>query len=153
LVVVRLIPYVIWSPIGGSFADSKDRRIVMIGLDCLGALVPLLYLVAYHAQSIVFVYMVAFCQHSIASIYEPSRASFVPLLVTNEASLKKAVTLSGIVWSTMTAIGSSLGGFTIAFLGVEACFCTCVYHMQCIATSNATIERVLIYLSFSFDSF
>eukprot|EP00978_Attheya_sp_CCMP212_P036807 scaffold169557_cov58-Attheya_sp.AAC.6 len=41
LVVVSLIPYVIWSPIGGCFADSKDRRIVMIGLDCLSALVPL----------------------------------------------------------------------------------------------------------------
>lgn len=122
LVIIRLLPYVLFSSVGGVLADSKDRRKCMIILDCLGSMVVLLYLAACRIKSIPLIYLIAFVQESIAALYEPNNTAIVPLLVKNEDFLKKAMTLSNLAWSLMAAVGASLGGFAVSVLGFEACF-------------------------------
>jgi Na+/melibiose symporter-like transporter len=124
LVVVRLIPNVVLMSIGGTLADSRDRRESMIVLDIIGALVVLLFMVAFRCKSIVGIYLVTFIQQCVAAVYEPCRSSIIPLLVTREDYLKKATTLASMSWSLMAAVGSSLGGVAVTSLGVQACFGT-----------------------------
>lgn len=122
LVVVRLFPNVLLSAVGGTLSDSRDRRISMIFLDVMGAVVALLYLAAYHLRSIVLVYVVAFLQQCVAALYEPCRSAIVPLMVSTEGDLKKATTLSVLAWSLMAAIGAALGGLFVAIMGIQLCF-------------------------------
>lgn len=122
LVVVRLLPNVLLSPFGGLLADGRDRRTSMIILDLLGAISPLLFLLALHFQSIPVIFIVTFIQQCIAGLYEPCRSAIISLLVTEENHLKKATTLAGLAWSIFTAVGSSLGGFVLTWLGFKACF-------------------------------
>lgn len=107
LVVVRLLPHIAFSPFGGVLADSHDRRNSMITLDCIGAAVPLLFLVAMKVQSIQLIYWVMFLKECVASLYEPSRSAIVPLLVPDEKYLQKATTLSEGMWSVMAAVGKN----------------------------------------------
>ena len=123
LVVVRLLPNVLLSPFGGILADGRDRRESMILLDVLGAITPLLFLVAMSFQSIPIIYLVTFLQQCISGLYEPCRSSIIPQMVPEENYLKKATTLAGLAWSIFAAVGSSLGGMVLTWFGFKACFC------------------------------
>lgn len=122
LVIIRLMPHVIFSPAGGALADSRDRRESMIALELLGAMIALLYLLAYYVGSIGAIYLVTLLQETNAAIFEPCRSSMLSLLVDDEEYLKKATTLTGLAWSLMAAIGAALGGFVVAAFGIRACF-------------------------------
>lgn len=61
-------------------------------------------------------------QMTVAALYEPNRSAIVSQLVVNEEGLKKAITISGLAWSVMTSVGSSVGGFATEYLGIPACF-------------------------------
>ena len=122
LVSLRLLPNALFTSIGGVLADSYDRKRIMFILDILGAFVALLFLLAYHMRSINALYLATALQMTVAAIYEPSRSAIVSMLVKDEESLKKAITISELAWSVMTSIGSSLGGLATAYLGISACF-------------------------------
>lgn len=122
LVSLRLLPSGLFSSIGGVLADTYDRKQIMFMLDLLGSLVALLFLLAYHTKSITALYIATTLQMTVAAIYEPSRSTIVNMLVDDEESLKKSITISELAWSVMTSVGSSLGGIATARLGIPACF-------------------------------
>lgn len=123
LIVVRLLPNVLIAPLGGVLADTHDLRVSMFVLDLLGAIVALSFWLAYVLRIPELVYVSTFIQQCLAGLYDPCRTAIVPQLIVKDANyLHKATTLSGVVWSTMAAIGSSLGGLLVASLGVSACF-------------------------------
>ena len=150
LVVVRLLPNVLLSVLGGILADGRDRRESMILLDILGAISPLLFLVAMHFQSIPLIFAVTFIQQCIAGLYEPCRSAIIPLLVPEEDYLKKATTLAGLAWSIFTAVGSSLGGFVLTWFGFKACFCKYINCLPVDSTVRPKMNDPLtVYLSHS----
>jgi MFS family permease len=122
LVMIRLLPNVIFSPLGGVLADRRDRRQVMIALDLAGSAVAWLFILAVQFQSIPMVYVATFAQECLSGMYEPSRSSIIPLLVSNEEDMKKATTVTGIAWSTVAAFGCGIGGFLVGRLGLQACY-------------------------------
>jgi len=122
LVAIRTVPNIVFASIGGVLADTMDRRVAMIILDITGMLVVLLYIPVYHLKSLPMLYLVAFIQAIVASIYDPVRRAIVPLLVTQEDYLQKATLLSGLAYSLMAAFGSSLGGIVASKYGVTSCF-------------------------------
>jgi len=122
LVAVKMVPNIVFASIGGVLADTMDRRVAMIILDIIGMLVVLLYIPVYHLKSLPVLYLVAFIQAIVASIYDPVRRAIVPLLVTQEDYLQKATLLSGLAYSLMAAFGSSLGGIVASKYGVTSCF-------------------------------
>lgn len=121
LVTLRLLPSVLIGPLGGILADQYDRKIVMVLLDLLSALVALLYALSYYLQSIPLLLISTALQETLTGLYEPSRSAILPMLVS-PAYLPKATTLTGMVWSTMTAIGAGLSGLIVHWLGISACF-------------------------------
>jgi MFS family permease len=125
LVAARLVPNVLLSCFGGALADSRDRRKSMIFLDICGAICALLFVVAYHLQSIHLIYITTFLQQSIAGLYHPCSSSIIPLMVTNDKALQKAITLTELAWSAMSAFASSAGGFLVSAFGARNCFCKC----------------------------
>ena len=94
----------------------------MLVLDCVGASVALLFILAYWLKSINAIYIVNVLQMIVASIYEPNRSSIVTQLVREEEALKKANIINGLAWSSMTAIGSCIGGFAAERFGIPVCF-------------------------------
>jgi MFS transporter, DHA3 family, macrolide efflux protein len=122
LILVRLLPNVILSAIGGTLADSLDRRYVMIGLDICGTLCAGLFLYAYHLESIRLLYLATVVQQSVAGLYAPSHSAIVPQLVDSDAQLKIATTLEGLIWSAMQAFGAAASGWIVDALGIKMCF-------------------------------
>ena len=121
LVVLRLLPYILFSNIGGVLADSYDRRNILFALGILGAFTACFFLLAYQLKSLAALYVATFCQMTVAAMYEPARNSLVPMLVTNERYLKKALTLTGLTWSVMASVGASTGGLITEYAGINAC--------------------------------
>ena len=122
LVVLRLLPYILFSNIGGVLADSYDRRNILFALSILGSFTAFFFLLAYQLKSLAALYVATFCQMTVAAMYEPARNSLVPMLVTNERYLKKALTLTGLTWSVMASVGASTGGLVTEYAGINACF-------------------------------
>lgn len=121
LVILRLLPSIVIGPVGGVLADRYDRKLVMVSLDVLGAVIALFYLISFWLQSIPILYICTVLQQCVTGLYEPSRSAIVPMLVS-ETYLPKATTLTVLVWSTMTAIGAFLSGMVVDTLGIPACF-------------------------------
>jgi MFS family permease len=123
LFILRLLPSVIVSGVGGVLADMVDRRRAMIALDVCGALAVLLYIpVVAYGKSLAMLYVVVLLQATIAALYDPVRQAILPMLVTTEAHLKLAITLTGIIWSSIAAVGAFIGGVLVTHVGVNACF-------------------------------
>lgn len=123
LIVVRLMANVMATPLGGVLADTHDLRQSMIRVDLAGAVVALLFWVAFLLHSPPLIYVATFLQECVAGLYNPCLNAIIPQLVTDPVYLHKATTLSGLAWSTMAAIGSSLGGVLVATLGISTCYC------------------------------
>jgi MFS family permease len=122
LILVRLLPNVVLSALGGTLADSLDRRHIMIGLDICGALCAGLFILALEMESIRLLYVATACQQCIAGLYNPSHSAIVPQLVESDAELKKATTLEGLTWSAMQAFGAAASGWIVDALGIRMCF-------------------------------
>lgn len=122
LVILRLLPSALFASVGGVLADSYDRRTIMFVLDCTGALVAWLYILSYYLESIYALYFATLLQMTVAALYEPSRTAIVPSLILDEEGMKKAMTISGLAWSVMQALGSSMGGLLTQWVGIQMCF-------------------------------
>ena len=122
LAILRLLPSALFASIGGVLADSYDRRQIMCVLDCTGAVVAWLYILSYYLGSIYALYVATLLQMTVAALYEPNRTAIVPSLVIEEDGLKKAMTISGLAWSVMQAVGSSMGGLLTQWVGIQTCF-------------------------------
>ena len=59
---------VIASPLGGVLADRHDRRIVMIVLCLLGAVVAFAFVAAVQFQSLQLIYIAAFMQEVLSGL-------------------------------------------------------------------------------------
>lgn len=122
LMVVRILPNVVMSALGGTMADCLDRRHVMMGLDIGGATCAGLFLYAYQQESIPFLYLATTVQQCLAGLYAPSHSAMVPQLVQSDAELQIATTLEGFTWSAMQAFGAAFSGLIVEVLGIKMCF-------------------------------
>lgn len=122
LAILRLLPSALFASIGGVLADSYDRRTIMFVLDVIGAAIAWLYVLSYYLGSIYTLYFATLLQMTVAAIYEPSRNAIVPMLVLDEEGMQKAMTISGLAWSVIQAVGSSMGGLLTQWVGIQMCF-------------------------------
>lgn len=124
LVVIRLMTFVLFSPLGGVLADGWDRRWIMIALDIIGALGAWMFVLAVSVfHSVPLILVATAWQMAVSGLYAASRTAILPLLVDNdEEKIKKATILSGMAWSGVSAFGSAVGGFLVSVVGMNACF-------------------------------
>lgn len=122
LVLVKVGPHALLPSLGGALADSLDRRKVMMALDLTGAFVTLGFMVAIETNSLVFFYIVAALRATVHSLYEPTTKALVPMIVGDHEDLKRAMTLNGLAWAFLMAIGGVVAGDTSSYIGLQACF-------------------------------
>ena len=122
LVVVKIVPQVFLSHLGGALADKYDRRKIMLALDCIGAVAVLFFLVAIRFESLPIFYVVIGIRATIHSLYEPATKSIVPMIVPEPSSLKRAATINSLAWAFMLVMGGVIAGDSTAYIGVQVCF-------------------------------
>lgn len=121
--LMRVVPLIVFSLIGGAIADAHDRRRVLIvtqiammfcaallGLLTIGGLInaPLIYALAALTAAA-------------GAFDSPARQALYPNLVPQE-HLTNAVSLINLSRQTASILGPTLAGFVIAALNVEAVY-------------------------------
>jgi MFS family permease len=108
--VVRLLPYILFGPLGGAIADRFDRRTVMIVSDLARAgLMGVLTVVAMSdsTAAVIGAIAIAFVNNSFAAPYYPAVTAITPSVVT-EDDLAAANALSGTIDNFALAFGPAL---------------------------------------------
>lgn len=108
--VVRLMPYILFGPLGGAIADRFDRRKVMIVSDLARAgLMGALTVVAMSdsTAAVIGAIVIAFVNNSFSAPYYPAVTAITPSVVT-EDDLAAANALSGTIDNFALAFGPAL---------------------------------------------
>jgi len=113
--VVRLMPYILFGPVGGAIADRFDRRRVMIVSDLARAgLMGVLTVVATSSSttSVVVVIAITFVNNSFSAPFYPAVTALTPSVVT-EDDLAAANALSGTIDNLALAFGPALSALLL----------------------------------------
>ncbi len=106
---------------GGILADRFDRRRIMVATDILRAIIVPCYLFIDHADEVPFLYALVLVQIALGGLFDPAYRALMPNLV-RPRELVTANAIMAITWSTILAIGASLGGFVTTALGSDTVF-------------------------------
>jgi MFS family permease len=117
--LVRVVPIVVFSLIGGVLADVHDRRRLMLvtqtGMAIAAAV--LAWVALSDVRALWPVYALAAIGSAFGAFDNPARQSLVPNLVPPE-HLPSAISLNAIMFQTAAVAGPAIGGLTIAGLGI-----------------------------------
>lgn len=118
---IRLIPYLIFGPLGGMLADRLSKKRVMIATDLIRAVFALTPLLVREPADVWLIYVSSFLLSAGEAIYAPARMSAIPRLVRKE-HLLHVNSLEEVMTGFVLIGGSISGGFVAALLGVEVSF-------------------------------
>ncbi len=121
IMVAKLLPLVIISPLAGVVADRISRKKIMIIADIFRFFVILGFLMIDDPNDLWLIYALTIIELSMSSFFEPARNAIIPSVV-NKQELVTANALSGTTWSVMVSVGAASGGIFVAFLGIELAF-------------------------------
>lgn len=130
LMVSIALPTVLFGTLAGVYVDRIDRRHAMLVSDLLRALVVLCFLFVRDAELVPLIYLIAFTQAAIGTVFNPARAAYVPKVVGTENLLaaNSVSQTSRIVFNllgtgaagVLAAVGDSLGPAFIVDSGTFA---------------------------------
>lgn len=117
--LVRLVPIVTFSLVGGVVADALDRRrLMLLTQTAMGLVAAALALLTFRGLEAVWpVYLLAALSSAAGSFDLPARQALIPNLVPRE-HLPNAIGLGTIMFQAASVLGPSAGGVLIAALGV-----------------------------------
>ncbi|HVB20720.1 MAG TPA: MFS transporter [Ktedonobacteraceae bacterium] len=117
--LVQAIPRLIFSLVGGVFADVFDRRKMLLIVEVVMASTStvLALCTIYHVINMFIIYAVVLVSASISAFEFPTRQAIIPSLVPRER-MKDALSLNMAMMQLTFIIGPMLGGFVIGWLGV-----------------------------------
>ena len=117
--LVRVVPIVAFSLVGGVMADAHDRRRLMLvtqtGMAICAAL--LAWVAFADVPSVWPVYALAAASAAFVAFDNPARQALIPTLVPT-AHLPNAISLMAIVFQAASVIGPALGGLLIGEAGI-----------------------------------
>ncbi len=117
--LVQAIPRLVFSLVGGIFADTFDRRKLLIIIEVtLAATSTILALCTiFHVINLLIIYGVVLISASVSAFEFPARQAMIPGLVKRE-DMANALSLNSAMMQLTFIIGPTVGGFTIGWLGV-----------------------------------
>ena len=128
---------------GGILADRVDRRRLMIACDLLRAAIVPCYLLITSADDVPLLYVLIVLQIGLGAVFDPAYRAILPNLVSAD-ELLTANTILAATWSTILAVGASLGGLLTVVLGSDAVFLiNSVTYLGSAACLLALRERAL----------
>jgi MFS family permease len=117
--LVRVMPIIVFSLVGGAVADALDRRgLLLLTQIALTLIAGLLAWITFSGLSAVWpVYVLAALSSAASAFDAPARQSLFPNLVPRE-HLPNAISLNSIMFQTASVLGPALAGVVIARLDV-----------------------------------
>ncbi len=146
--LARIIPILIFSLIGGMFADAHDRRRVLLVTQTILMLSAITLGVLTFTQiiSVGMIYGIAALNAATQAFDGPARQALTPNLVPKE-HLTNALSLNNIVHQTAGIVGPAVGGLLIGIAGEqhEGIFGVgSVYFMNAVSFLAVLIALILI---------
>jgi MFS family permease len=117
----RLIPFTLFSPLAGAFVDRWSRRQVMIATDILRVFVALGFLFVRGPQDLWLAYLCTGLLSFFGVFFEAAKNAAVPN-ITGERDLLAGNALMFSSRFLLMSLGAALGGWTSARMGYQAAF-------------------------------
>ncbi len=121
MMIVQFLPVALVGPMAGVVVDRVDRRRLMIATDVVRGILILGLLFVQRPDQVWIAYVVMALAVSAQAFFEPARTATIPN-ITSPAELMPANALSSAMWSTMLAVGASVGGLVTALAGRNVAF-------------------------------
>jgi len=117
--LVQAIPRLVFSLVGGVFADVFDRRKLLLVIELLLAATSavLAFCTLFHVINLAIIYVVVLLAATVSAFEFPTRQAIVPGLVKRE-DMADAMSLSMVMVQLTAIVGPAAGGFAIAWIGV-----------------------------------
>lgn len=117
--LVQAIPRLVFSLVGGVFADVFDRRRLLLGVNLLLSVMSAVLAVTTltHTINLGLIYGVVLVSAAVSSFEFPTRQAIIPTLVPRE-QMADALSISTVMMQLTFIVGSAAGGFVIATLGI-----------------------------------
>jgi predicted MFS family arabinose efflux permease len=120
-IALRLLPSTVFGTLAGSIADRISRKLLMISMDLVRALVVLGFLLVREPGDLTLLYVLLVVQMAFSIFFEAARSASTPGTLRSE-DLHLAYALTAATWSTMLTIGAVLGGVIVEVVGVRGVF-------------------------------
>lgn len=121
LFAARLLPFVLFSPIAGTFVDRFSRRTVMIISDLSRVFIALMFLFVSSAENLWIAYLATVLLSTFGAFFDGAKNATTPNLTGKEGLLAG----TALIFSTrflLMAVGSALGGWAAAVFGYKVAF-------------------------------
>ncbi len=117
--LVQAIPRLIFSLVGGVFADTFDRRKMLLIIEVTLAITSTILALCtiFQVINLFIIYGVVLVSASVSAFEFPTRQAVIPSLVKRE-EMANAIALNSVMMQFTFIVGPTAGGFAIAWLGV-----------------------------------
>jgi MFS family permease len=116
LSIAVAVPSMVGGVIAGAYADRLDRRRIMLASDTVRALLVLVFVIAGTVERLPILYVVAFLQAAVGTLFSPSRGALIPKVVSREG-LMAANGLGQLSRMIGGLVGTGLTGVIFAVSG------------------------------------
>ncbi len=115
--MAALLPYALLSPLGGTFADRYDRRLLMIGADALSALCIVALVILFNTDRIELwhIYVSMAVRSALQAFQAPAASASAAMLVPPDF-LPRAAGLNQTLNGIVTIAAAPLGALAISLL-------------------------------------
>ena len=121
ILICRLVPFTLFSPLAGAFVDRWSRRNVMIVTDILRVVVALGFLLVRRPQDLWIAYLCTALLAFFGAFFEAAKNAAVPN-ITGERDLLAGNALMFSSRFLLMSLGAALGGWTSSKIGYESAF-------------------------------
>lgn len=136
----RFLPIVIFALIAGNFADSHNRKKIMLFSQVLLGIVSVTLALLTFTNNItpMWIYVLTAIASVLFAFDSPARQAFIPQLV-DKKHLANAMSMGIIMWQTTAVVGPALSGFLIAEFGVGG-----IYTIDAVSFAAVILSILLI---------
>ena len=121
MLICRLVPFTLFSPLAGAFVDRWSRRTVMIVTDLLRVVVALGFLFVRRPEDLWIAYLCTALLAFFGAFFEAAKNAAVPN-ITGERDLLAGNALMFSSRFLLLSIGAALGGWTSSKVGYSSAF-------------------------------
>jgi len=139
--IARSLPIMLFSLLGGTFADAHNRKKVLYVTQSVMILCSLLLAVTTftHMVTPLLMYLLTGLDAAAVSFDIPARSALVPNLVDRK-DLANALSIYEILWQIASITGPAIAGFLIASIGVGG-----AYSIDAVSTIAVLLALFLLH--------